>query len=692
MRSTDEPTKMVLPFAADTALKNTIPVASQIGITPGAASYTDGFPPLNFLDPILAGGKPPDGKDMNGILNAATALGVWFSFGAGFAYDQAQASNALIPGYPAGARVMRTDKTGYWINTIDNNLTDPESITPGAAAAAGWVPDTTNGVASVAMSSTNVTLTPVQYGKPMIALTGTLTASLNLVFPNIAGSWIVTNNCTGAYTVTCKTASGTGVALNAGQTLTVFGDDTNIYPVGYSPSIAQAPYTVPESDANGTVSNYMKGGTLYGYGKNVFSLGTLTASNAAISLSNATVFTAGLSSGLVPGKINWTFLNPRPLGLMTEFEIHLTNGGLCSQNFLNSMMWPAGNAPSWSSSGLDIVKISTSDSGNSYQATIVALNLQVSPVATGELGALLALTSQGAVEISSNTTLYNALSIDGFYRAKFSSLTIDGGATLTLANRGVMSILVTGNCVINGTISMSAKGAIGTGQPVSYSSGGGPIKTIIAAIGGAGGAAQGANGAVQTNASGNPGAAGSVGQSGGGGSGGAFNQNASYLFSGAGGNGTSFSGGPGGGGLLVYEDSSDDYPPTPGSNTGGSGGSGGGQFNAPGSGGAGNPGGTSPNGGSTGGTGTGGTIVLFVQGNLTVGPTGSLIAAGVSGGTNGGGGGGSGGGSIQVFYGGTLSYLGSMSAPGGAGGPGGGPGNGAVGGAGGAGNCRITTI
>ena len=38
--------------------KNLIPVPSQIGITPGAASFTDGFPPLTAT-PIGSGGIPP---------------------------------------------------------------------------------------------------------------------------------------------------------------------------------------------------------------------------------------------------------------------------------------------------------------------------------------------------------------------------------------------------------------------------------------------------------------------------------------------------------------------------------------------------------------------------------------------------------------------------------------------------------
>ena len=180
MHLTNTPGKLVLPFANNGA-KNTIPTASQIGITAGAASLTDGFPPLTRT-PIAAGGVPPSGLDMNGILYELSAILRWANAGGGYAYDATFAGDSNVNGYPKGARIMRSDGLGYWFNTVENNTTDPEAA---GAAAAGWVPDFTNGVTSVAMESANVTLTPLQYGKPIIVITGTLTANLNLIFPTI---------------------------------------------------------------------------------------------------------------------------------------------------------------------------------------------------------------------------------------------------------------------------------------------------------------------------------------------------------------------------------------------------------------------------------------------------------------------------------------------------------------------------
>lgn len=226
MQLSNIPAKLLLAFAAAGG-RNTIPVDSQISTTPGAASFTDGFPPLTRT-PIVAGGIPPSGLDMNGILYELSALLRWLNAGGGFPFDATFAGDANVGGYPKGARVMRSDGKGYWLNTLDNNEVDPESVTVGEAAGAGWVPDNTSAVAAVTMTNANVTLTPAEYGNPVIILTGALTANLNLIFPNLVGEWTVLNACSGEFAVTCKTVGGTGVKLLPSSSRLLYGDGTNI--------------------------------------------------------------------------------------------------------------------------------------------------------------------------------------------------------------------------------------------------------------------------------------------------------------------------------------------------------------------------------------------------------------------------------------------------------------------------------
>ncbi len=224
MQLSNIPGKLLLPFA-NAGGKSIIPVASQIGITAGAASLTDGFPPLTRT-PIAAGGVPPSGLDMNGILYEMSAIVRWANAGGGYPYDGTFATDTNVGGYPKGARIMRSDGQGYWFNTAENNTTDPEAA---GAAAAGWVPDYQAGATTVAMSGSSVTLSPAQYGKPLIIITGTLTANINLIFPALAQCWTVVNTTTGGYSITAKTTGGSGVPLGSDFIGRIVNDGVDIY-------------------------------------------------------------------------------------------------------------------------------------------------------------------------------------------------------------------------------------------------------------------------------------------------------------------------------------------------------------------------------------------------------------------------------------------------------------------------------
>lgn len=220
MKASQLPTRVPLPFA-DSGSKNTIPEASQIGITPGAASLTDGFPPLTFT-PLSAGGVPPSGKDFNGILNLLSQSTRWQNAGSFFPYDSAFSSD--IGGYPKGAILQNVSGDGFWLSTTDDNTADPDTDTSGA-----WVPIFSQGIASVALSGSNVTLANAQYSLRVVTFTGALTANVQVTFPTLAGvRWLIVNQTTNAYTLTCKTASGSGVVLDQGNVQEIYCDGTNI--------------------------------------------------------------------------------------------------------------------------------------------------------------------------------------------------------------------------------------------------------------------------------------------------------------------------------------------------------------------------------------------------------------------------------------------------------------------------------
>jgi len=222
MQSTNIPSKIPLPFAnsAGSSYKNTIPVASQIGITNGKASLTDGFPPLTF-QAISSGGVPPFGADFNGILYEITAIQQWQEAGGFFPFDSAFA--ATIGGYPKGAIVQSSTFAGLWVSTIENNSNNPDTT------GTGWTSFAWEGTTSVAISSTTTTLTLLQSAYPIVFFTGTLTGNSIVNVPAQAGEWIFVNSTTGSYTLTVKTPSGTGVTLTQSQSTYVYGDGTNMY-------------------------------------------------------------------------------------------------------------------------------------------------------------------------------------------------------------------------------------------------------------------------------------------------------------------------------------------------------------------------------------------------------------------------------------------------------------------------------
>ena len=221
MQANQTPTLVPLAFAAGGAF-NTIPEASQIGTNPGGASLVDGFPPLTRT-PIAAGGIPPSGLDMNGVLNLITQSIRWAHGGGRYAYNATFAADVNVGGYPSGSILMSADGQGSWLSTADNNTDNPD-----AGPGTKWVPSQAYGFSSVGgLTNANVTLTPAQAMKMRINLFGTLTGNVQIIFPTWTREWTVVNSTTGAFTVTAKTASGSGIVLPAGPSRIV-GDGTNI--------------------------------------------------------------------------------------------------------------------------------------------------------------------------------------------------------------------------------------------------------------------------------------------------------------------------------------------------------------------------------------------------------------------------------------------------------------------------------
>lgn len=112
-----QPKLLSKPWATD-GLKNDIPTVRDTGLAQEAATYTEGFPSIT-MTPISVGGKPPSGKDMNGILYEVSAHIVYTNKGQRYCFDQTFCTS--IGGYPKGAVLMNDAGTAEYISLIDRN-------------------------------------------------------------------------------------------------------------------------------------------------------------------------------------------------------------------------------------------------------------------------------------------------------------------------------------------------------------------------------------------------------------------------------------------------------------------------------------------------------------------------------------------------------------------------------------------
>lgn len=220
MKSTDAPSKQAVPFGTNgprEAITPTTPSGSN------QASYDQGFPPIT-MTLKSAGGLPPKGQDMNQILFEQSSFNRYFSAGGGYVYDST--FSTAVGGYPLSARIPNSTGTGFWFNTVEDNQANPENST---AALSGWVPIGSYGVTSITgLSSASVTLTTLQASKDRVNLSGNLTANINIVVPAWVKYWQIYNGCSGSFSLTVKTPSGSGVVIPQGYTYFVFCDGVNV--------------------------------------------------------------------------------------------------------------------------------------------------------------------------------------------------------------------------------------------------------------------------------------------------------------------------------------------------------------------------------------------------------------------------------------------------------------------------------
>lgn len=218
------PAIMAEPFAIN-GDKNTIPTTPDA--TPGHASLDLGFPPLTRT-PIEFGGVPPSGRDINGILNFISQHTVFGQAGGKYKFDAAFAT--YVGGYSKGFVLQNNAGDKLYMSLVDNNTVD-FNTTP-ASIGVQWQlvasSSAANTITTINTTGGTVTLTPAQAAADIILVTGTLTSTSAIVFPNNIRNWTLINSTTGAFSVFAKAALGQSLTMTQGFTNTVFYDGTQI--------------------------------------------------------------------------------------------------------------------------------------------------------------------------------------------------------------------------------------------------------------------------------------------------------------------------------------------------------------------------------------------------------------------------------------------------------------------------------
>lgn len=316
--------KFSIPWAngAGGGFIRTIPTASQIGITNGAASLTDGFPPLNFV-PIGSGGVPPFGQDFNGIFQEITAWNRWQQAGGVVPYDAT--FQGLIGGYPKGALIASgTTANLLWMSTTDNNVTDPDT------GGSGWIPcnftlDSGSSGNIVRDTSPSFAGTVTMPDGSLWTASGVTTGSAgNQVALEQWGSWTPTfNDAGGARTFTYSTQAGyyyvrgAFVLLNCNLAATAIGGSGSGFVV-----INGCPFsTVTSPAASGAVAWSMEDTRCIGFSGSYTNVNWRWLSNGA-----ATQFTLDqIGNAVAPTSVTSNALtisgsNPLSASIMATFR------------------------------------------------------------------------------------------------------------------------------------------------------------------------------------------------------------------------------------------------------------------------------------------------------------------------------------------------------------------------------------
>ena len=269
---------------------------------------------------------------------------------------------------------------GTWGTTVNTGVT---SLAEAAIA----------GTAAVAMTDADYTLSIAngatdQSRNMFITLTGTLTATRNVICPSVSKLYFVTNNTTGGYAITFKTLAGAGISVPNGQRAIIYCNGTDALN-GFT--------NFPFSSITLSGSLTLSGGTANG----------ITYLNGSKVVTSGTALTFDGTNFAVTGTASATKLIP--------------TGGTAAGN---GMYLPSANTVAISTNGVDALTV-----GATGNTTIAGTASATKLIPTGGTAAGNGMYLPSANTIAISTNGADALTISSTGATTVSSLTINNGYT-----------------------------------------------------------------------------------------------------------------------------------------------------------------------------------------------------------------------------------------------------------------------
>ena len=258
------------------------------------------------------------------------------------------------------------------------------------------------GVVAITMVDANYTLTSFngisdEARNAVLVVSGTLTASRNVIIPSFNKVYIVSNSTTGGFPIVVKTASGVGFTVNNGVEQLLYCDGTNVFNINPNITGATGSEIVPAGTTgqrdtlpsigffrfNSTLNSFegvkqFAGATISSITKTAAStLATLTTASAHGLTSGTVVIVSGATSILYNGEFLITVVSP------TVFTYNMTSEPAANATVVGSyvsLLWGSVGGGATGGGGNDVFYENSQIITNNYTITTAKSAMSTGPI------------------------------------------------------------------------------------------------------------------------------------------------------------------------------------------------------------------------------------------------------------------------------------------------------------------------